>query len=648
MFTRRIFTTFLLTFLFSIPLSLYAQEATQEPAPAAAQWQVPALAAGLGEHIRLSGQIAERTLFVPVPTDISLVALRATVQLSADVQSGYLEARSGDNVLASIALPANGETITIPLTGAQPRAGVLPLTLVARLYSNDDICSTALIGARLNLTDPVLEYDGNSTPATIADYLPSLLTRLTILVPPDVNAAEATAALRLTAAVTARYAAQQTEIELAALASRDALPATASANPFERTVVIRAAETDALALQPTDSLPLLLITGSDTGLSRQVDLFLVSDALALAPEVQVQSIVPPTPAADSNRLTFDALGFTNLQVNGIGQMELPFTVAQADLGGSVNRLTFNVSSSYTPLQPTDRGTLSLLVNGTLVDAVALDASGAFERSLSVPGNVLARDNTLTARFNYIPAQDMCRSGLIPFTAQISGGSSVEFGRGQTLAQGFARFPQNFVASFQTAFETLDLTSLSTATNLVIALQRTTRTPLQPTVVNWVDALAANTPALLFSASEGSAASLNPPLLAAPVRVVKADGTELLRIDGDAPFAALEAFEQNGRDVLLAQGEAAAVHHLSASLLADPLGWYGLQGDTWLQANDRAPVSMTLRDSPLIAEALTPAPQPWWVQLQPLGFVLALAAVIVLMALAYPRVVRKTPTGANKP
>lgn len=648
MFTRRLFTALVLALVLALPMSIYAQEATPEPTPSAAEWQIPALSAGLGEHIRLSGQIAERTLFVPVPTDLSLSALHATIQLSADVQSGYLEARSGDSVLASIALPANGEPITIPLAGAQPRAGVFPLTLAARLYSDDDICSTALIGAWLNLNNPVLDYDGSSTPATVADFLPSLLTRLTILVPPDVSAAEATAALRLTAAVTARYATQRTEVELVPLASRDALPATASANPFERTVVIRAAEADALALQPTDALPLLLITGSDTGLSRQVELFLGSDALALAPEVQVQSIVPPTPAADSNRYTFDALGFTNLQVNGIGQMELLFTVAQADLGGAVNSLTFHVSGSYTPLQSADRGTLSLLVNGTLVDAVALDASGAFDRSLAVPANVLARDNTLTARFNYIPAQDMCRSGLLPFTAQISGGSSIEFGRSQALAQGFARFPQNFVASFQTAFETLDLASLDTAANIVIALQRTTRTPLQPTVVDWSTALTANTPALLISATEGSAASLNPPLSSSPVRVVKADGTELLRIEGGAPFAALEAFEQNGRDVLLAQGETASVNTLTSSLLTDPLGWYGLQGDTWLQATDRAPVSMTLRDSPLVAESLTPAPQPWWVQVQPLGFVLALAAVIVLMALAYPRVVRKTPTGANKP
>jgi hypothetical protein len=204
-----------------------------------------------------------------------------------------------------------------------------------------------------------------------------------------------------------------------------------------------------------------------------------------------------------------------------------------------------------------------------------------------------------------------------------------------------------VGSFQTAFETLDLTSLTTAANLVAALQRTTKTTLVPTVVNWADAVAAKTPALLISSTPASTAALNPPITAEPIRVVNKDGMEVIRIGAEAQFAGLEGFEQNGRDVLVVTGDPAAVNALSATLLTDDLGWFGLQGDTWLKVGDSAPVSMTLLGDKLSAQPLTTVEQPWYIQALPiLLFIIALCVVLILMAIAYPRVVRKTPTGAK--
>ncbi|HVU12066.1 MAG TPA: cellulose biosynthesis cyclic di-GMP-binding regulatory protein BcsB [Phototrophicaceae bacterium] len=612
-----------------------------------ADWQLPLTALGFSAQMQLSGQIAQRDLFIPVPAGLRAVSLSARTQFSADVQSGYLEVRSGDRLLTTINLPTSDNTVTIPLAGAQVRGGVIPLTLTARLRSQDDVCSTALIGAWLDLNNGQINYHGSASPTTVADFLPPLLTHLTILVPPDVNASEAAAALQLTAALTARYQGQKMAIHLAALAARGAPPTSVSSSPFERTIVINSGDPASISLQSNGIVPVLLISGSGDDLSKQVGLFLGSDALALAPSVQVQTLVVPTPAPATNLVTFAALGFTNLQVSGIGRLELPFTVSQADLGEPINSLSFRIAGTYTPMQSDDRGTLSLLVNGTLIDAAALDSSGRFDRTVSVPGDVLSRDNTLTIRFDYVPAQAACRVGLQPFTGQIDGGSYVQFGGGQSLPTGFDRFPQSFVNSFQTAFEKLDPAALASAVNIVAALQRATKTTLQPTVVNWSDALTAKSPVLLISATSAAVTVLNPPLTSQPIRVVSASGTELLRIDANATFAALEGFAQNGRDLLLTQGDESAVNTLTQSLLTDDLGWFGLQGDTWVQVQNAAPVSMTLQGQKLTAQPLTVAPQPWYVQALPIvGFVILLIIVLALLALAYPRVVRKTPAGAK--
>lgn len=641
MSVRRILSSLLLL-LSLTPSLIHAQETTREPSNTT--WQIPFEAAGLGNTLRLNGQLAQRDLFIPVPNGVRALELCAAMLFSADVESGYLEVRNGDRVLATTNLPTSDGTLVVPLDLAQVQNGILPLTLVSKLRGEDEICAPVLVGSWLDLSEGTLIYSGANEAETVAGFMPPLLTQLQLALPDAPSAAEASSALQLAAMVTARYQVlgQKPKITLVT-AGADGLPEAVSDNPFERTIVIREGE-ETLALEQAGAVPVLVVSGGSDALTRQIDLLATSDALAIAPAVTVQTA--PTPAAaSSDSFSFETLGFNDLQISGVGRMELPFTVSQADVGGPISGMSFRMAGTHTPVRDTDRGTLSLLVNQTLIGAAVLDADGNFEQTISVPGNVLRRDNTLTVRFDYVPAEGNCALGVQPFTGQISGTSAVTITRGESLS-GFDRLPQAFVGAFQVAFETPNQAALASAVNIVSAMQRTTKTVLRPIVVAWEDAIASGSPALLISGAAADVSALNPPLTTAPIRVVSDDGTELLRLEADAAVATGQAFRQNDRDVLLFLGDAERLSAMTSVLLSDPLGWYGLIGDTWLQAGDNLPVSLKLRDTLLLVEPLTPETVSLWTQIQPFVFIGLLVIVLVLMVAAYPRVVRRTPTGAK--
>jgi len=535
--------------------------------------------------------------------------------------------------------------VTIPLDGATARDGILPLTLVTRLRVQDDVCTSIHVGSWLELRNATLTLTGTMSPGvTVATFFPPALTRLTLLVPPDATAGEAETALRLAATATRQYAGYNPEIVVAALDARDGLPNATDDTLFERTVVIQEGGQDGMSVvEAGDGMPLLRLGGSADSLRNSSLLFAGDDAaLAASASVQVAAI-PSLNMFNGGQTTLADLGFGNLQVTGVGRMDLPITLAQADLGGAVQSMMLHVRGAYTPVVEGASGTLSILVNSTLVRAVALGREGMFDFSVPVEGENLRRDNTLIARFDYTPTQGECRMGMNTFTGQIDGNSTLTVARGQGLNAGFARFPQAFAGGLPVAFETLDAGSVNRAAQIVAALQATTRAALNPQVLGWGEATGGTLPALLVASGAERVTPLNPPLLPDPVRVLDAAGDEVLRVEADAAFAALEAFEQNGRDLLLATGDAASLDTLVTTLRADPLGWYGLNGDTYLYRENLRPVSLQLRDTPAIQIVpASPQPAPLWTQLQPFVFFILVVVVLIVLVLVYPRVVRRAP------
>jgi hypothetical protein len=631
----------LITLLLAVlPQPTFAQDSdTEAEAPAdAVTWDVTLDDLGLEPNVRLTGQIAQRDLFLPVPAGLTALELRAGALLSPDVTSGYLEVRSGNRELGVFELTPNTDELVIPLEDAPVQGGQIALSLLARLRSQDDICTTNLIGAWLLLESPVLSLAGDTQSSlTVGDFLPSILTELTLVVPAEPSAAEAEAALRTASAIATRYGAQQPTVNVVT-STTDA----ESPTPFMRTIVIAEGEAAGMTVDASGAVPVLTLGGSgDALVNSSMVLASRASGLVSAPSTAVLNITAPQQMT-GERFTLAQLNQTNLQVTGIGRIELPITLSQSQFGGPVRSLSLRLEGAHTPVLATERGILSILVNGVLVDAMALGGSGSFSTTVDIPASVLQRDNTVIAQFDYVSQGGNCTIGYGGFTGQISGGSVVTIQRGQGLAAGFHRLPQVLASGFSVAFDPLTADSLASAVALVDELQRVSDVPLSPDVVTWDEAVAASGPVVLVTSSATNVDNLTPPLMTAPLRVVGDNGAELLRLDAETNFAALQAFEQNGRDVLLAQTTEDPAS-LTALLNSGADGWYDLQGDVIVAADGATPFSLRLRGGEMVAVP-DEAPEPsWWVQYQAVIYVAIVVVVLLLVALTFPRVVRKRPS-----
>lgn len=614
------------------------------------RWEIPLQVLGYREAFRLTGQSAQSQLLIPVPDGLKPLELRFDTRISRDVLKGYLEIRDGEIVISSHSIAPPAVDLIIPLVDAEVRERHLDLTFLSRLRAEEGVCDLSSAGAWLNFQNATLIMTGAPRPPTsVGAFWPAALTRLTLYVPSDPTPAEADAVLQLTAGAAWRYAGQRPTIDVKGLPSRGGLPMFPAGivdSFYERTIIVTESGADGAALVASDTeWPMLHLTGSASSLKRHAQLMIDRLApLAAAPRVTVANLTQPE-QLKGERLTLDTLGFLSPQVTGAGRMDIPFTVGQADLGGPVNALSVRLVGRYTPPQNGASATLSVLLNSALIHAIPLGKDGVFDVYVPAPKEILGRDNTLTARFDYTPQGD-CHN-IHPFTAQIVGNSYFQVEWGQTLPAGFTRFPQVLRPTFQVAFDKVTLTGLQSVVPIMSLLQRPSKSLLRPQVVTWEVATTSKQPAMLIASDANGASRLNPPLLPGSMRAIDADGRERLRIEADARMATLEAFEQEGRDLLLLTqrgDDTALLSQLVKAILAEPLGWYSLRGDVLIKTPDDPHVDLRLRNGPLRTESLDPSAAIWWDRLQPFLFVSVFIAGLLFMAWIYPKVVRRSPRG----
>ena len=609
-------------------------------------WTIPLSLLGHGESIRLHGQVAQRDLYLPVPDGLKPHEFRAEGLISPDIRDGYLEVRSQERVLTTISLPTNDNEIVIPLDRVTVRQEEIALTFVVRLRSTDDICLTAFTGAWFDLQYAMLVLTGQATPpTTVSDFLPPILTKVWLGLPENPSEAEADAALNISATVMKRYAAEQPEIEVVSL--NDGVPNTPS--PFERVVVIQEGGEDGMVLRPDENeWPYLRLQGSGVALRREGGLLVNERALAaLAPAVQVLDFSNPDQIA-SEQITLRELDVANLQVTGVGRLEIPIIFSQSELGGPVNTIDLRLAGTYTPPLTGAQASLSILFNGALIYAEPLHEEGTFDIYLNIPNELVQRDNNLMARFDYTPAGGECKVGIQPFTGQLAEGSYLQVTRGQSIPAGFDRWPQVSFPSAVVGVEPLNQAMLKSAVNTVIFMQRISKKQLELSVVPWADALEAEKPTILVTTDSDAIAALEPPLSLKEQRIIDNNDQQILQLELDTPLAVIQAFEKEGRDILLLleQAENELLANLTSTLVEDELGLYDVQGDVLLQSQvSSSMVDLQLRSDTLRIEPLAPTASIWVSQYQALFYVILLVAVLLVMAWVYPRVIRSAPTKA---
>lgn len=640
----RVAFLFLTLCLSGLPLKGQAAVALPQSSPQEGLW-LPLSQFGYPGPIRLSGQFGERYLYIPISPGMQPEAIKFTLRTSADVQSGFLEIYNRERVLQAFPLESSPQTVEFSLEGAQLENGFLILRLISRLRSQDDLCETAYVGAWLDIEEALLKLSGKpAQPETVAEFFPPLLTHLIIEVPPPLKPEQAEAVLRLAAALQAKYTSQPFTLVL--VGDSQEIPADIREQPLARRVIVRQHSQASVALQSDPTLPTLILQGEGQALSTH-SAWLSSSLQGFGIGRQMQVLAwNEAGEASSQVVTLADLGYPLQQVSGVGRLDISVSFSQADLGGSLHNLHARLVGAFTPIEALASATLTVLFNGAQVRSQLLSNTTQYDLYLSLPNSLLRRENTLTLRFDYTPRQGECRIGVSPFTAQLWENSYLQFEAGETLPIGFSRFPQRLLPKAEVTIEPLSTDNLRRATELVIALQKLSKKPLHLSWVDWQAGQASNTSWLILQGDAAQVATLKPPLQLTPFRLVDVAGRELLRLDGESPFAVLQAFEHNQRQVLwlTVYQQAELMDQLLSNLQQNPNGWYDLAGDVYLLGEGMSrPIGMDVRGGAVRVEPLQASPSVWFSRLRPYLFGAALLFLLAGLVWLYPRLVRKQPS-----
>jgi hypothetical protein len=669
------------------------------------RWLIPFRATEVGAALRLSGETNETVVNLPVIDGTTPQSIDAQLTVSPDVDSGYLEYQ-GPGVpsrlvdFATLGGRPQDAPVTLDLRGMTATNGQLKLTIRTRLRSTDPSCVTSLLGAWAELRNGGIVLSGNETPpAAVSTYLPSLLQRLEVYVPPEPTAGESAAALRIAMAAVRTAIGRNPQVEVLPLANADGVPdvgygtgirqvaVSTSLPPGARLVSTPAGGTVLSLGGPTEDLDRTsraltsnlagLATGADvqvqgydpTGQDGVVPKGLPpaetpeegsSTTTSLAPDAD-----PADPALRDSQFTLADLTVGTKRVTGLGRLELPIRLDQTVLGGPTQKVDLHLEGTLTPIAKGADATMSLLVDSTLVqsrnlagftgdeNADGVKAPGHFQIDATVPADQLKRSLEVTLVVDYSPPGGECRPGDVPFMMQLDPANSrISVEPGQGLSPGFQRFPQVLLPTFRIGLDEYRIDRLGLSFRLALALQRVATAPLDPSFTSVDKAVGADGAALIVSKWTPGLLKAAPLLSADPYSVTNDQRIEKLRLAVDQPHAVLEAFQHEGNDRLMltwsdGRDGGAAAGIAQADLLLDGIAtreqdFSGLFGDTYLVSTGAPPLSISVRGEDVQSTPVRQSPN-YLQRAKPL-LLAAVGVGIVVAVMAWIR--RRRRTGAD--
>ncbi|MFE9577572.1 hypothetical protein ACFYO1_14370 [Nocardia sp. NPDC006044] len=549
---------------------------------------------GLGTSLTFPGAEHQVSVNIPVLPGLAPTALIGTIQLPPHVARGSLEVHSGERLIDRIELPLVPRgPIRLSLAGAEIVGNAIAVTVTSSLISEAGACVVDWLGRPLTLTEAAVVYNGEEQqPATVADFLPPVLQKLTVYLPAGPSKVESAAAMSLTTAVIARYGNQPVAVEVRAVQPG----ATVPDHPpgfLERQVVIGESADAALRLA-TGSAPVLTINGTDKTLPDQMRL-LVSDLAKVAISSAATAVaLPPAPQIAPDSTTLGALGQTQLTATSIGPVRVEVGIDQSRLGRPSKDVRVRLRGSYTPLPDTLNGQLTVSAGTTYIDSWPVDGSGRFERWISIPNSVLGRFTTLAVTLQQAGLTHGC--GLeAPQTLTIEPSSEVTSAVAvPPIPGGFGALPQALLPEVQIGLRTPGFADTVRAVRVLTGLQRLTSIPLRPELVTFDQAVASTSPAVLIAANGDVPESIRLPLRQtdAGLALTGDDGKTISRITTDpaTPFASLQSTWSGGRTVVVGSSSDTPEHldRVLGWLDADLNRWSRLHGAVLFQAGDRTP------------------------------------------------------------
>jgi len=543
-----------------------------------------------GATLTAVGTAGTASTVLVIPEGLTPVALTGTV--TPEVPSeGYVAIRAGTSVTRLDSM--TGGSFSLPVTGAMLDDGVLAVSITNELDRDDDTCAFETT-TRETMADLVLQTSGSELmPRTIDEFFGPAVRSIGIVVP-DTNRPEVNeAALVAAASLAARYDRATSILVLTATALTTAM------HDFDRIVMLTATQSADVSVSLSNpGTPTLSISGAGEDLVK-AGAALGSKDLALADSSVAANLTLDGQNDVDDVLTLTALGVAAPSLHGWGRVTQFVTVSQSAFGGPVDTITIHLEGTHNPTLEDDQVTASVLWNGQLVDAQSLLTDDDYVVDIVIDATRVRRDNGLTIQLDGLPYNGNCEHSVQEARLDINGvASTLTADRGQSLPAGFERFPQTLGQYLPITFGTSDVTSanLTSAGHLVASLQRASAIPLTVQVVDYAEFASASYPGMVVGADSADADALGAPLRFHPWRTVP-DASVTFSVTIDGEFAALEAFNASGRDVLMlgatdGDGGADLMSGLAAEADADPDGWFALLGDLLVGLPDREPLTLS--------------------------------------------------------
>lgn len=543
---------------------------------------------GAGATVTLPGQDYAYPLTVSVPPGTAPTVLRGTVALPPWVTGGTVDVRQGERLISRTAVPtAPNAAIALPLTGLRvdERTNSANLTLQSYLRT-DGFCQFDPAQA-FRFTDTRIEFAGRPAGVrTVGDFLPPVLTKLTLYVPSDPREAEGAAAVDVAAAVVARYQNVPVQIVTRSL-PRTALRPPVATSPFERQIVIAEDLTAGLAVVDDRYLTL---GGPD--LSRTAA-FLTSDLSSLA----MAAAAVPGPGVAAPQLpravtTLADLDVTDQQVTTTGWPSLSIGIDQTRIGRPVKDVRIQLRGTYTPPPSGSGGRVVVRAGDTVVDSWPTEAHGGFDTWVTLP-DAVNRFTDVTVTVERGDSGTLCGDAHRTSLSLSADGLVESTPADPPVPPGFGSLPQTLLPRTQLAWTTGDLADIRRAVQIVTGLQRMSATPLGIDTVA-VSALNPKLPAVLIAADGEGLGDLPLPVKRTgqgEITVNYVGGGPAVTNIPQVPFGSLQVVRQNDRTVLVATSTGAP-ELLDTALTwldDDQNRWSALDGTALLQTADQQPV-----------------------------------------------------------
>lgn len=610
-------------------------------------------ALGVNSTIAFYGEQATESLTVPVPAGLIPDVLVATLELPLFLSSGAITVSQDDRTISRVELPPdNNVPIVLPLAGAVVRDNAVTLTLRTYLVGQVGYCID--FTNPLRLVDTAVTYVGvEQPPTTVADFLPPILRKVTLYLPPEPTQAESDAVVRLATAVVAQYGTATTEVAVARLPEGQTSPPEPSL-PLERQIVVAEQDEAGVALQGDIGVPSLAITGPAGELANQVRL-ISSDLSRIA--LSSKAVVGPlkdVPQLPGNLTTIRDLGQPGVNATALSPQVI-IGVDQTRLGRAAHDVRVHLIGSHTPVPQSLGGQVVVSVGGETVDRWVAETDGTIDRWVTVPDDLLQRYTNVVVEVDISGDVGGCGE-FRPITLTIDGATAVESAAANPpVPYGFQSLPQTLMPRVQVGIDGPSFDDTARAVGIMTGLQRLSALPLDTVVTNVADALGSSAPAVVITPSGWDHPEIDLPLQALPDGEIAVASVEQdvdptsLTLVPNLRFASMQTVFDGSRTVLIATSTDAPeqLDQLLAYLNADgdARRWSRLTGDVVVAPQGRDPVMVSTDYAPVVAEE--PAAQS---NSRSLGWIGGAAALLVLLgALVFWRARAKSrPTPDSSP